>query len=427
MFNGVFYGWWIVLASSIICMLGYGLGLYSFGVFFKPMMNEFGWTRAMTAGAYSLRSIQGGIFSPVLGWATDKYGPRIIIIFGALVLGLSFILMYFIKSLFGFYLVNGLLISLGMSAMLYLPTMTAISNWFVRKSSRALSVLAIGAGVGGFVCAPAAAFLIKYLGWRLSFVIVGIVIWVVVLPLSLVIKHRPEDMGLRPDGDPPEEEQKLEDNQVPGESMPGEPPGRDWTLKEALLSKSYWILTISFVLSGLAHSVINVHLVPALTDMGFSPEKAAFSLGLMVLISIVGRLSFGWLGDFFDKRYLFITTYLIQAVAIFILIAIQNMFLVYIFIVLYGIGFGGGIPLDPAIRVEYFGRAAFAKIGGFMAPMFMIAGIIGPLLAGHVFDVTGTYNIIFALIAVLQIVGAIVIVFARPTETPRGKEAVKTA
>jgi len=423
MFGKVFYGWWIVLASSIICMLGYGLGLYSFGVFFKPMMNEFGWTRAMTSGAYSLRSIQGGLFSPVLGWATDKYGPRVIIIFGALILGLSFVLMYFVNSLLGFYLVNGVLISLGMSAMLYLPTMTAISNWFVRKTSRALSILAIGAGVGGFICAPAAAFLIKYLGWRLSFVVVGIIIWVIVLPLSLIIRHRPEDMGLRPDGDPPQKNPPKQ-IQVPDENMSGELNQRDWTLKEALLSKSYWILTSSFVLSGLAHSVINVHLVPALTDMGISPEKAAFSLGFMVLISIVGRLSFGWLGDFIDKRYLFMTTYLMQAVAIFVLITARNMDLVYIFIVLYGIGFGGGIPLDPAIRVEYFGRSAFAKIGGFMAPMFMIAGIIGPLLAGHVFDVAGTYNPVFAFVAVLQVVATIVILFARPNQASRKRETV---
>ncbi|MBW2087242.1 MAG: MFS transporter, partial [Deltaproteobacteria bacterium] len=376
----VFYGWWIVLASSIICLLGYGLGLYSFGVFFKPMMNEFGWTRAMTSGAYSLRSIQGGIFSPVLGWATDKYGPRIIIFCGAFVLGLSFIMMYFIRSLLGFYLVYGILVSLGMSAMLYLPTMTAISNWFVRKPSRALSVLAIGAGVGGFVCAPAAALLIKYLGWRLSFVVAGIIIWTVCLPLSLVVRHRPQDMGLRSDGDPPETEPCSMKN------ISNESPGRDWTLKEALLSKSYWLLLTAFVLSGMGHSVITVHVVPALTDAGFSPEKAAFFLGFMVLISIAGRLAFGWLGDFFDKRYLFLVTYLLQAAGIFILIGARHMSLVYLFVVVFGVGFGGGSPLDPASRAEYFGRAALAKIGGFMAPMVMIAGVTGPLLAGYVFD-----------------------------------------
>ncbi len=408
-------------------MLGYGLGLYSFSVFFKPMMNEFGWTRAMTSGAYSLRSIQGGIFSPILGWATDKYGPRIIIIFGALIMGASFVLMYFVNSLLSFYLVYGILTSLGMSAMLYLPTMTAISNWFVRKTSRALSILAIGAGVGGFVCAPAAAFLIKYLGWRLSFVIAGIVIWVVVLPLSLIIRHRPEDKGLLPDGDQPSKA-PPENNFAPHENPSvANLPSRDWTLKEALLSKVFWLLAGSFVLSGLAQSVITVHLVPALTDKGISPEKAAFSLGFMVLISIVGRLSFGWLGDFIKKRYLFTVCYCMQAAAIFLLIIAQDMNLVYIFIVVYGVGFGGGIPLDPAIRVEYFGRAAFAKIGGFMAPMYTISGITGPLLAGYLFDITGTYHLIFAIMAILQIVGAVVILFARPQKNQNEQKIINAS
>jgi MFS family permease len=396
-------------------MLGYGLGLYSFGVFFKPMMNEFGWTRAMTSGAYSLRSIQGGIFSPVLGWATDRFGPRIVILFGSFVVGLSFLLMYFVRSLLGFYLVYGVLISLGMSAMLYLPTMTAISNWFIRTSSRALSALTVGAGVGGFVCAPAAALLIKKFGWRLSFVMVGLVIWAVTLPLAFVIRHRPEEMGLRPDGDPPGEADPPHGGILHDEDTHKALPKRDWSLKEALISRSFWVLTTAFVLSGMGHAVITVHVVPALTDVGIAQEQAAFALGFTVLISIVGRLSFGWLGDYFDKRHLLMITFLLQAVGIFILMKAEFMYMVYLFTVLFGIGFGGGIPLDPAVRAEYFGRSAFAKIGGFMAPMYMIAGITGPLLAGHMFDITGTYSLVFATMAMLQIIAAVVILFSRPS------------
>jgi MFS family permease len=133
----VFYGWWIVLATNLICLLGYGTWLYSFGVFFKPMASEFGWTRAMTAGAYSLRSIEGGIASPIVGWAVDKYGSRIVIILGALVSGLSFVMMPLVTSLVGFYVIYGITLSAGMSAMLYLPAWTVIAKWFRRRLSLA--------------------------------------------------------------------------------------------------------------------------------------------------------------------------------------------------------------------------------------------------------------------------------------------------
>jgi MFS family permease len=143
--NKIFYGWWIVIVTNIICMLGFGTWLYSFGVFFKPMMAEFGWTRAMTSLAASLRSIEGGVAGQVVGWAVDRYGARKVIFSGGLVSGLGFCLMPFVNSLLGFYLIYGVLISIGMSAMLYIPAFVVVAKWFSRKLSRALSVLAVGA------------------------------------------------------------------------------------------------------------------------------------------------------------------------------------------------------------------------------------------------------------------------------------------
>jgi len=305
----VFYGWWVVGATNIICLLGYGTWLYSFGVFFKPMMNEFGWTRAMTAGAYSLRGIEGSFVAPIVGWAVDKYGPRIVIFCGGVISGLGFMLMYAVNSLLSFYLIYGVLLSLGMTAMLYLPAFAALANWFKRKLSRALSILAVGAGIGGFVCAPASTMLLTSLGWRLAFVVIGIAIWVVVLPLSLVVRHRPEDMGLRPDGDDPDEVYQGKNESASITPAP-DSSDKDWTLKQALLSRTFWILSLAFLFSNIAHSIVIVHSIPALTDVGISAEKAAFSLGLLTLMSIIGRLSFGGLGDHLDKRYLFIISYI---------------------------------------------------------------------------------------------------------------------
>ena len=402
----IFYGWWIVLATNLICLLGFGTWLYSFGVFFKPMMNEFGWTRAMTSGAASLRSIEGGVAGPVVGWAVDKYGARRVIMFGGIVSGLGFVMMPFVNSLVGFYIAYGIVVSIGMSAMLYLPAFTVIAKWFTRKQSRALAVLSLGAGLGGLICAPAAALVISHFGWRTAFLGIGILIWVVVIPLSLVVRERPEDMGLRPDGDPPDQDSD------PGRQ--GEPASAaassDYTLKQALASSAFWIIALTF----LSHSVVFVHAIPALTDAGISAEMAAFSVGLLTVVSIAGRLSFGYLGDFVDKRYLFLFAYILQGGGVLILMIAQEMRTVYLFVAVFGVGFGATVPLLASIRADYFGRAALGKIQGFMSPVTMVAGATGPVSAGYLFDTTGSYDSAFLAVGLLTIAGGFVILLAKP-------------
>lgn len=420
----IFYGWWIVLATNLICMIGYGTWLYSFGVFFKPMSAEFGWTRAMTAGAYSLRSIEGGIASPIVGWAVDKYGSRGVIIVGALVSGGAFTLMPLVNSLLGFYLVYGILLSAGMSAMLYLPAWTVIAKWFKRRLSLAMALLAVGAGFGGLICAPASAFLIERFGWRSAFVVLGVVIWIVVLPLSLVVRNSPAEMGLAPDGDPlPEEKPRENDSPSEPEGSASDPstPG-EYTLKQALRSSVFWIMALAFFFFGMAHSTVTVHTVPALTDAGIPVGKAAFSIGLLTLVSVIGRLSFGYLGDHVTKRYLFMVAYSLTGLGLLVLMNAKTMGMVYLFIFLFGVGFGGTIPLMPAIRAEYFGLAALGKIQGFMNPVMMFAGAVGPIFAGLVFDATGSYRISFLVTGLLTFGAVIAMFFARPAKPPQELE-----
>ena len=415
----IFYGWWIVLATNIICLLGYGTWLYSFGVFFKPMSAEFGWTRAMTAGAYSLRSIEGGIASPVVGWAVDKYGSRDVIIIGAIISGFAFVLMPTIDSLVGFYLIYGVLLSAGMSAMLYLPAWSVIANWFHRRLSMAMALLASGAGFGGIICAPAAAYLISQYGWRVAFVIMGFIIWVIVIPLAFVVRNSPEQMGLEPDGDSPARSTDDRDEEgTIAKRGPVDPAHTGYSLIQALTSPTFWILALAFFFQGLSHSTVIVHTVPALTDAGIPMEEAAFSIGLLTLVSVIGRLSFGFLGDHFTKRYLFMITYTMMGCGVLVLMNASGMSMVYLFIFLFGVGFGGNVPLMPAIRTEYFGRASLGKIQGFMNPISMIAGATGPIFAGYIFDTTGSYRISFLITGLLTFCAVITIFFARPSQPP---------
>jgi len=417
----VFYGWWIVLATQLICMIGYGTWLYCFGVFFKPMSAEFGWTRAMTAGAYSFRGIQGGIASPVVGWAVDKYGSRGVIVLGGIVSGASFALMCFIDSLLGFYLIYGVLLSIGMSAMLYLPAWAVIARWFKRRRSMALALLAVGAGFGGLICAPAAAFLIERFGWRTAFVILGVVIWIVVIPLAFVVRNSPAEMGLAPDGDPlPERKRHANDSESePDGEASDASTEEEFTLKQALKSSAFWLMSLAFFFFGMAHSTVTVHTVPALTDVGIPVKTAALSIGLLTLVSVIGRLSFGLLGDHMSKRYLFMIAYTLTGLGLLVLMNARTMPAVYLFIFLFGVGFGGTVPLMPAILADYFGVAAFGKIQGFMNPIMMSAGALGPIFAGSVFDATGSYRISFLVTGLLSFCSVVAIFFARPAAAKR--------
>jgi len=420
----IFYGWWIVLSTSIICLLGYGTWLYSFGVFLKPMCSEFGWTRAMTAGAYSLRSVEGGVASPVVGWAVDKYGGRVVISIGAVISGIGFALMYFVESLVGFYIIYGVVLSVGMSAMLYIPAWTVIARWFTARLSMALGVLAVGAGLGGLVCAPAVAFLLTRFGWRAAFVVLGVTIWIVVIPLALVVRNKPEDLGLSPYGE------SVGSKQLPRNGIADQRSdsinrqrGGDFTLREALGSSTFWLLALAFFFQGMAHSVVTVHTVPALTDAGIPIEKAALSIGLMTLVSIVGRLGFGYLGDLIPKRYLFMISYTLMGTGLLFLMNADEMATVYLFAAFFGVGFGGVIPLMPAIRAEYFGRSALGKIQGFMNPVMMLSGATGPILAGWVFDTTASYRVSFMATGSLLFVSVVAVFFARPTRRLKSAKA----
>ncbi|MCJ7774629.1 MAG: MFS transporter [Desulfobacterales bacterium] len=418
--NKIFYGWWVVLATNIICMLGFGTWLYSFGVFFKPMMTEFGWSRALTSGAASLRSTQGGVAGPLVGWAVDKYGARIIILFGGIVSGFGFAMMYFVNSILGFYLFYGIILSIGMSAMLYVPAFTVIAQWFSKKLSLALALLAVGAGIGGLVCAPSVAALITHFGWRVTFLIVGITIWVVVIQLSFVVKNRPAEMGLAPDGDPLDNNDSMDSAaEKSGGKSYGLPQPFDYTLKQAMHTSSFWILALCFFCMSFTHSTLFVHTIPFLTDIGISTTKAALSIGFLTVVSIVGRLLFGYFGDYIDKRYLLMVAYSLMAIGVMILMHTREMKTVYLFIAFFGVGFGAHIPLMPAIRAQYFGRKDLGKIQGSMSPIIMVAGTTGPILAGHLFDTTGSYNSAFMLMALLCVIAGVLVFFAQPMGSPK--------
>jgi len=420
----IFFGWWVVLAAATMQWYGSGIWFYGFSVIFNAILGEFGWTRAVTAGAFSLARLEGGLEGPFVGWLIDKIGPRKMAIFGAVVVGIGYVLLSKISEVWMLYVLFGIVIALGFNAGFSHAATAAVANWFIRKRSRALGIYTLGAGIGGATLVPLIGWLISLYGWRITVIIIGVGVWCFVLPVSLVLRHKPEQYGYLPDGEPlPEEEPQpavagvdVSSAEVETDAHPGEV---DYTWREALGTTSFWLLLVAAGTRAIGMSSVVLHEVAYLTDIGIPEVAAAAALGMMVALSIPGRIFFGWLGDRIDKRYVLIITYVLQAIGVFILANVKTIDQVYIFLVVYGFGYGGAIPVYIAMRGEYFGRKAFATIQGLMQMFLVIPTVIGPIFAGYVYDVTGSYYNAFMLFMVLYLVGAGVLPFVKP---PRKKK-----
>ena len=414
-----------MLAAAGMQWYGAGVWFYGSSVVFKAILNDFGWARAVTAGAFSLARLEGGLEGPFVGWLIDRVGPRTMAIFGAVIAGLGYMLLSKMNSLVMLYVLFGVVIAFGYNAGFSHAATAAVANWFIKKRGRALGLYTLGAGVGGATIVPLIGWLISQYDWRTTVAIIGIGMWAIIIPLSLILRHKPEQYGYVPDGEPPAEKQPLPEAEVATSAPPTEieveatPGERDFTWREALGTASFWLLLLGASARSIGMSSVVLHEVAYLTDIGIPEMEAAVALGLMVAISIPGRIFFGWLGDRFDKRYVLIVTYVLQAIGILILANVNTIQQVYIFLVVFGVGYGGAIPVYIAMRGEYFGRKAFATIQGLMQMFLIIPTVAGPIFAGYVYDSTGSYYNAFLIFALLYIVGAGVIFFARHPVTKK--------
>ncbi|MBW2053856.1 MAG: MFS transporter [Deltaproteobacteria bacterium] len=431
--KNVFYGWWVVAAGSFIYFVGIGTVFYGFNVFFVPMVNEFGWSRTITSGAYSLSRLEGGLEGPFIGWLIDKFGARRLIFIGVSFVSLGFISLAFVTNALQFYLIFGLLISLGYNTGFYHATTTATANWFIKKRSRALAFITVGGGLGGAVMVSFMAFLITQFGWRTAAVIVGVLVFSFGIPTAFLIKSKPEDMGLLPDNAKPVEHSepvsqgqsevivngRLQSSAVENEVI--------FTVRGALKTRAFWTYSVAMMLRACILSAVVVHQIPHLVDVGITYAAAAGCLSMMIFSSIPGRLILGWLGDIFDKRYLLALTCLLQALGILIFINVSNLWMAYVFVVVYGLGYGGAIPLTIALRGQLFGRKIFGTIGGITSAMTAVATVASPVLSGYIYDVFGSYSKAFYTLLVLILLSGIAFLMIKPTTSSVAPADVRMA
>lgn len=394
-------------------VLGVGAGCYwlGFGVFFLPLATEFATSRTRLSFAVSIAQMEGGLLGPIDGYLVDRFGPRKMMFIGVGMMGLGFIWMSQVQSLFMFYVVYLALISFGMSLGIRVPALVAPTNWFVKKRGIALGFATSGVGLGG-ILVPIIGWLVITLEWRATAAIVGVLILFVCLPLAGVMRHRPEQYGLLPDGMPPLDSVDNGIERVQGnETMLDEV---EFTIREAFMTPVFWFLGIVFGLRQLIIGAVGLHQVPFVVDIGISPQIAATVLGMTAITSIVGRLGFGWMGDRIATRYVMALSIGCAALGVLILAYSTQWWHLMFFVVTYGIGWGGGATTMSVVRADYFGRRAFGTISGLMDAVQMFGLVLGPVFAGWVYDKYESYYLAFMLFAAAGLVAAIVMVFVRP-------------
>ena len=396
----MFYGWWIVLACFFIGLYVGGVVFYGFTAFFEPIREEFGWSYTQISFAASLRGLEMGFIAPLVGFLVDRFGSRKLILYGTITVGLGLISLSLTQSLAMFY-GSFLLVAFGAGGCTVVVTMSAVANWFHKKVGIALGVMASGVGASGFFI-PLIVWLIDVYGWRTTLIILGLGMWVLGIPLSFVIRDRPEQYGYLPDGE-------SSVDPIPKPEIQG------WRvkigLKEALKNRTFLYLCTTEAIRMIAVAAVIIHVMPYLGSVGVPRATAGIVAGAIPLFSIIGRFGLGWLGDVFDKKYVMVWALFLMGLGMLAFCYVQVTGIVFLFLLLFAPGYGGAMVIRGAILREYFGRDSFGKMIGILMGFGSIGGIIGPTLAGWVFDTLGSYNIIWLVFC--GIIGLAVLLMLR--------------
>ncbi|RPJ19702.1 MAG: MFS transporter [Desulfobacteraceae bacterium] len=385
MLSTIYYGWWVVLACFIINLYVGGIIFFSFTAFFEPIQREFGWSYTQISIATSLRGLEMGIFAPIVGFLVDRFGFRKLLLGGSVIIGIGLVVLSFTQSLLMFYLCF-LLIALGAGGCTSVVTLTAVAVWFRKNVGLAMGIMASGFGAGGLIV-PLVVFLIDACGWRLTLVILGAGMWLLGIPLSLIVRDRPEHVGLSPEGLGPESSQTTPEGERPVSTT--------GAFVEMIKRRSFLYLNIAETVRMMAVTAVVIHMMPYLSSLGIPRSTSGAVAAALPLVSIAGRFGFGWWGDRFDKRIVMAATFFMMSAGAFAFCYVHSTGILLLFLLLFAPGFGGSMVLRGSILQEYFGMAYFGKMIGIVMGSASIGGIIGPTLAGWAFDTIGSYTLVW--------------------------------
>jgi len=413
----LFYGWWIVGAALLIGLFTGGAVFYGFTAIFEPIADDLGWSYTQISLAASLRGLEAGLIAPFVGVLVDRLGPRRLIFSGAIVAAAGLFLLSRVTSLGMFYVAFALM-ALGTSACSMTVLMTAIANWFQRKVGTASGIAISGYGFSGLLV-PVIARLIEIYEWRTVVFILALGMIGIVIPLSFVFRHKPEQYGYLPDGEA--------QSAVKTDEKVQHLPTVEIKARQIIKNGTFWRLAIAFMFHIVLVTATTTHVMPYLSSFGIARSTSSIVASAIPLSSVGGRLSFGWLGDKFDRKRMAAIAFIMTSLGMlcFAYASTAGAWLLIPFIILFGIGYGGLSPLRPSLAREYFGRASFGTIFGFIIGVNMLGGIIGPPLAGWVYDTWGSYQGIWFAFTALPVVALVAVVTIQPFRK-KDKPIVKT-
>ncbi len=398
-----YYGWRIVAVAFLAHCLNVGCVFYSFGVFFTPLIQEFGWSRAQISWGFSSVSIVGALWSPFVGRVVDRHGPRRSQLVGALVLGGTFMLLSQVRSLGQYYVLMALCVSLGSTALGPIPSNSAVAGWFLRRRGRALGLATAGISMGGVIFVPLAQTLIAHLGWRQAFVALGaLVIGVGVAPIAYVMRKPPAELPAEertPGGDATGIAFEIEHSVTP---------------RDAVRDPNFWLIAGAFSLTVMGLSAVLLHQVPLLIDVGVSPAYAALALGATAGVGVVGKLGFGALLERREQRRVIVGCFLAQAAGLLLLPFARIPAILVLYVVVYGYAMGGNATLQATVLGECFGRRHYGAIAGRMGPIIVFSQAVAVPLVGWLRDRTGSYVPAILAIEVMTLAAAFCISRLRP-------------
>jgi len=397
----LFYGYIIVLVGFGIQAVGWGV--YSvFGVFFTPLLIEFGWTRVTISGATSLSFLLLGFFTIIAGRLGDKFGPRVVMVGCGLFLGLGYLLMSQVSTIWQLYLFYGLIVAIGTSGLDVLPLST-VARWFVKRRGMMSGILKAGTGAGVLLMSIVASGLIVSYGWRTSYLILGSAAFAFIVLAAQFLRRDPGQKGLVPYGADEAGAADLNATEV------------GFSLREAIHLRQFWMLCALCVSTFFCIDTIMVHIVPHGVDLGFLAANAATILAVIGGVSMVGRVVMGSAGDRIGSRLAISVCFPIMAVALFWLQIAQELWMLYLFAAVYGFAHGGFFALLSPLVAELFGLGSHGVIFGIVIFSGALGGSLGPVLVGYIFDVTNSYQLGFLVCALLAVISFILALLLRPT------------
>ncbi|MBI4236513.1 MAG: MFS transporter [Chloroflexi bacterium] len=400
--RGVFYGWRVVAVCLLLATLSSGTAFYAFGLFIIPFHETLGWSRGAVGGAISLHFLVVALTGPLVGRLVDRYGPRYLMLGGALLGGLSYLLLSRISALPALYIL-WVLFAVGVSSFGVVPIGSLVSRWFVRRRGLAMGIAMTGIGLGGFILAPITGALIAALGWRATAVALGAILLIVPAPfLLLVLRNSPAEMGLLPDGDEP--------SAVSPSGRPGMLPSH-WDLRGAVATPAFWLTGGAFFLGSTATVGVLQHQASFFQDYSVAATTAALALGATSGVGAIGKTLIGYVSDKVPVRYVAFLSFSFQAAALALLLITQQPWALAVYVIFFGIGMGATVVLVPLLVGDIFGLGP--RYGILLGATSMVQGLglaLGPFAAGRIFDAFGSYALAFQVSLALY-AGATVLVF----------------